>query len=72
MVRQAVSVRMPEKALELLSRVSSTRGETVSSFIRRAVLKELASLSYLSLEEKKALGLNPSLELREEVIHGDC
>jgi len=38
-------------------RVCEARGEDLSDFIRRAVLKELASLSFLPKEQKKALGL---------------
>ena len=48
---------MPEKAFELVRRVSAARGETISSFVRRAILRELAGLSYLTSDEKKALGL---------------
>lgn len=36
------------------------RGQNLSSVIRRLVLEELASHSYLSKEQKKALGVNTS------------
>ncbi len=41
----------------MLEKVVKMRGEDVSSFVRRAIRKELASLSFLSPEEKKALGV---------------
>ncbi|MEM2189483.1 MAG: hypothetical protein QXG35_09170 [Nitrososphaerota archaeon] len=43
---------------ELAMRVARARGETLGSMIRRALKKELASLNYLSEEEKKALGIS--------------
>lgn len=52
-----VCVRLTSELHELLKRVTEARGEDVSSFIRRALLKELADLSFLSREERKALGL---------------
>ena len=36
----------------------SSRGEDVSDFVRRAIKVELAKLSFLSAEEKKALGVS--------------
>jgi len=51
------TVRIPRDAYELVLRVTQSRAETVSGFIRRAVLKELASLSYLPKSTKKALGV---------------
>lgn len=36
------------------------RGQNLSSVMRRLVLEELASHSYLSKEKKKALGVNAS------------
>ncbi|MCL2643437.1 MAG: hypothetical protein FWD52_08030 [Candidatus Bathyarchaeota archaeon] len=52
-----IGIRIPQKTKELLERVSKNRGEDVSDFVRRAVFKELASLNYLSVDEKKALGV---------------
>ncbi len=48
---------MPKPDVELLKKVSHDRGEDVSDFVRRAVYKELASLDFLSKEQKKALGV---------------
>jgi len=51
------TLRMPREIHERIFQVSEARTETVSSFIRRAILKELASLSYLDDDLKKALGI---------------
>jgi len=52
-----IGVKFSYGDAELIKDVSSARGEDVSDFVRRAVKKELASLSYLTGSEKKALGL---------------
>jgi hypothetical protein len=57
MKTKPLGVRFEVRAAELLAKVCRLRGEDVSDFVRRAVLTELAELSYLSEEEKKALGL---------------
>jgi hypothetical protein len=41
----------------LLERVCRDRRGDISDFVRKAIKKELARLSYLSLEEKKTLGV---------------
>ena len=48
---------MTDDLYSQLRAVSNARGEDVSDFVRRAILKELASLSFLSPEQKKALGI---------------
>jgi len=52
-----LSIRFSKRDLALILKVSRTRDEDPSSFIRRAVLLELAKLGYLSQEEKQALGI---------------
>ena len=52
-----VGFRVTEELYDVLSRVCRSRGEDVSDFVRRAVLRELARLSFLSAEQKKALGV---------------
>lgn len=52
-----IGVRVTPEDKELLEKVSKARGEDISDFVRRAFRKELASLSYLSAEDKKALGV---------------
>jgi hypothetical protein len=42
---------------KLLEKVCRARGEDISDFIRRAIRKELATLSFLPAEDKKALGI---------------
>ena len=46
---------MDEKEIQLIKKVARARGEDLSDFVRRAVKRELARLSYLTDEEKKAL-----------------
>jgi len=41
----------------LIEKVCHARGELISSFVRRAIKKELASLSFYDAETKKALGI---------------
>ncbi|MEM3872507.1 MAG: hypothetical protein QXE05_08105 [Nitrososphaeria archaeon] len=50
-------LRLKPELKELLKKVSEARKESMSSFIKRAILLELARLSYLSEDEKKALGV---------------
>jgi hypothetical protein len=52
-----VTVRITEDLNSKLRTISGARGEDVSDFIRRAILKELANLSFLSDDQKKALGV---------------
>ncbi|MGA2308851.1 MAG: hypothetical protein ABSG57_04790 [Candidatus Bathyarchaeia archaeon] len=52
-----IGVRISVEDKDLLKKVSKSRGEDLSDFVRRAVRKELASLSYLSADDKKALGV---------------
>lgn len=56
MSTSVVFARMKKQDIELLKKVCQARGEDLSDFVRRAVKTELARLSYLSNEEKKALG----------------
>jgi uncharacterized protein (DUF1778 family) len=54
---RAYLIRFDSELYELLKKVADARGESVSTFVRRAVLRELARLSYLDEERKKALEL---------------
>jgi len=54
---KVVGVRITEDLHAKLKTISGARGEDVSDFVRRAILKELASLSFLLEDQKKALGL---------------
>jgi hypothetical protein len=57
MTNSVVFARMPNEEVKLVKQVAKARGEDLSDFVRRAVKMELARLSFLSPEEKKALGL---------------
>lgn len=59
-----IGFRVPVEDKELLEKVCRARGEDISDFIRRAIRKELARLSYYPEEVKKALGI------KEEMAHG--
>lgn len=48
---------MTDTLYSQLRDVSKAREEDVSDFVRRAILKELARLGFLSPEQKKALGI---------------
>jgi hypothetical protein len=45
------------KDRSLLVKVCKARGEDLSDFVRLAIRKELAALSFLPDEDKKALGM---------------
>lgn len=51
-----ITIRLEDKDAELLRNVCKARSEGISSFVRRAILKELALLCYLPEDRKKALG----------------
>jgi uncharacterized protein (DUF1778 family) len=57
MTNPTIFARMPQQDLELIRKICKARGEDLSDFVRRAVYKELASLNFLSDNEKKALGI---------------
>jgi len=57
MSNPVVFARMPKEDIELVKKVAKARGEDLSDFVRRAIYRELADLSFLSKEQKKALGL---------------
>jgi hypothetical protein len=57
MYTKTVGVRFASQDRELLNKVCKARGEDLSDFVRRSVKKELASLSFLPDEDKKALGI---------------
>lgn len=57
MSNSRISIRVSSRDRKLLDTVCEARGENKSCFIRRAVRKELAMLSFLNENEKKALGI---------------
>jgi uncharacterized protein (DUF1778 family) len=63
-----LGVRVTLEDRRLLETVCKARGEDLSDFMRRAIRKELASLSYLSDEQKKALGMAKPRSKDEESV----
>jgi hypothetical protein len=57
MKEKVVGIRVTKQHYKLLKKVCDSRGEDVAGFIRRSILKELATLSFLPAEQKKALGV---------------
>ncbi|MEM3616460.1 MAG: hypothetical protein QXJ31_00915 [Candidatus Bathyarchaeia archaeon] len=52
-----IVVRLDPRDKALAHKVAKFRGEDLSDLVRRAIKMELARLSFLSDEEKKALGI---------------
>lgn len=52
-----IGLRIDQEDRQLLEKVCKARGEQISDFVRMAIKKELASLSYYPEETKKALGV---------------
>lgn len=52
-----LGLRIEPADRRLLEKVCKARGEDMSDFVRRAIKKELASLSFYNQETKKALGV---------------
>jgi len=55
MAKPVIFARMSADDVQLVKKICEARGEQISDFVRRSVRKELGRLSYLSVEEKKAL-----------------
>jgi len=54
---KGIFIRLPNELYILLKEVAEKRGEDMSTFTRRAILKELAELELLNEEHKKVLGV---------------
>jgi hypothetical protein len=63
-----IGIRIPQETKWLLEKVCRSRGEDVSDFARRSILRELASLGYLSLDDQKALGVAPKRQTQDEGV----
>ena len=57
-----ISIRIDEKLIDLVKKVSENRGEDFSHFVRRSIRAELANLGYLDEAERKALGVSQSVK----------
>ncbi|MGH2639238.1 MAG: hypothetical protein ACRDF4_08180 [Rhabdochlamydiaceae bacterium] len=54
---ELLSAQFEHDEAELIRKVVKLRAEDLSSFIRRSVRKELASLGYVPVEQMQALGI---------------
>ncbi|QGA80882.1 hypothetical protein [Candidatus Nanohalobium constans] len=52
-----IGAKLEKSVLQTLRGFCDARGENISTVIRRSIRRELASHSYLSDSEKKALGV---------------
>lgn len=52
-----IGIRLPAKDVLLAKRICRSRGEDLSDFVRRAIRTEMAKLSFLKPEDRKALGV---------------
>jgi len=59
---EIVGVKFDPEDRKLLVKVARDRRETISDFVRRSCMKELASLGYLSERQHKSLGLHKGVE----------
>lgn len=55
--QKIVNVRIEKGVYDILEHVAKARGENVSIFVRRAIIRELAELGYLPEEIRKAFGI---------------
>jgi len=53
--RESITFKLEEADRQLLEKVCRARGESLSSFVRRALRREFARLGFLSQDEMKAL-----------------
>ena len=56
--KKMVGVKFPVDDIALIKNVASLRGGDLSDFLRHAAYVQLAKLSFLPPEQKKALGLD--------------
>jgi len=55
--KELLATKLDDRDRELLIKVVRLRRETISGFLRRSALKELAALGFLTLSEKESLGV---------------
>jgi len=58
---------MKQDDITLIKQICTARGEDLSDFVRLAIYKELARMSYLTKAEKKALGMPKTTDQKNEV-----
>lgn len=64
--KRKLTAKFEKSTADIVEGFCGARGESYSSFIRRAVKKELARYSYFTDEEKKALGVNLGESQKED------
>jgi uncharacterized protein (DUF1778 family) len=70
-----LQVRISPNLKRLIAHIARVRGTSLNDVVREFILRSLAELSYLSSEEKKALGIKPedmessNRELQNTRIH---
>lgn len=64
----SITARFPMEDANLLKKTARDRREDVSSFVRRAVLMEMAKLGLLPDEQRKALGVDPLLDAASSTL----
>ena len=52
-----LNIKIDEKDLKLIKKISEKRGEGLADFVRFAIKMELARLGFLDSDEMKALGI---------------
>ena len=57
-LQEQVCVRFTKDEMALMVKTIRLRHENVSNFIRRAALKEIARLGFLTDDERQALGID--------------
>jgi hypothetical protein len=62
MYSKALLIRLERTTAELIGEVARARGESASSFARRAIITELAKLGFLDERDRKALGIQASAD----------
>jgi len=53
-----LNIKIEQKDLKLVRKISEKRGEGVADFVRFAIRMELARLGFLDSSDLKALGVN--------------
>jgi uncharacterized protein (DUF1778 family) len=56
-MQKQIVIRLTDSDYLLIKEISHKRGENISSFVRRAVRRELAQLGFLDNSTRRALGL---------------
>lgn len=53
-----IGIKLNRRHRKLIEKVARNRGEQISTFTRRAILKELSRFGFLTDEEERALGIS--------------